>query len=58
MKALYEVTREFTGGLLKGLTHTETTTVKFDVGFICEKPCGGDPYRIISVKPKGTTDQH
>jgi hypothetical protein len=46
----YEVTKTFTSGLLKGLTITEVTSVKFEVGFICEKPCAGSPYIITAVK--------
>jgi hypothetical protein len=46
----YEVTKTFTSGLLAGLTITETTTVKFVVGFECKKPVGGSPYRITAVK--------
>lgn len=47
----YKVTRLFTDGLLKGLTHTEVTSVHFDVGFACKKPIGGtDPYVIIAVE--------
>lgn len=46
----YRVTRLFTGGLLAGLTYTEVTTVEFAVGFTCERPVGGSPYRIIAVE--------
>lgn len=45
---LYVVTREFTGGTLKGLTYTEATTVPWEVGKVVKKPIGGSPYRIIS----------
>lgn len=47
---MYEVTKLFISGLLEGLTITETTSVKFEVGFECLKPCGGSPYRIIAVR--------
>lgn len=51
MATTYKVTRKFTGGILKGLTHTEETTVKFSVGFRCDKPAGGSPYIITEVEP-------
>lgn len=50
----YEVTREFIGGLLVGLTHTGTQ--RHSEGFQPKegtevlKPVGGSPYRIVSVK--------
>jgi len=47
----YEVTKKFIGGILKGLTYTETTSVKFEVGFICKNSYGGSPYKIISCNP-------
>jgi len=43
----YRVTREFIGGGLKGLLHSEITTVRFPEGWVCEKPVGGSPYRIV-----------
>jgi len=47
----YIVTREFTSGTLKGKLYTETTSVKFEVGFICRKPCAGSSgYKIISCE--------
>lgn len=46
----YEVTREFIGGILEGLTHTELTSVRFDIGFTCQNPVGGSPYTIIACK--------
>lgn len=49
-KPLYRVTRLFTEGILKGLTHTEITSVFFHAGFTCETPIGGSPYRIIIVE--------
>jgi len=44
----YLVTRKFIGGILDGLTHTEVTSVQFDVGFRCENPVGGSPYVIVA----------
>jgi len=50
-KMKYIVTREFTSGTLKGKLYTETTSVKFEVGFICRKPCAGSSgYKIISCE--------
>ena len=49
MERKYTVTREFIAGNLKGLTYTENTSVKFNVGFICSKPIGGSAYKIIKV---------
>lgn len=47
----YRVTREFTGGNLEGLTHIETTSVKFAVGLVVDRPAGGgSPYKIVSVE--------
>ena len=43
----YLVTRKFVGGILDGLTFTERTTVKMEVGFRVEKPIGGSPYVIV-----------
>ena len=43
----YRVTREFIGGNLKGLQHSEITTVRFPEGWVCEKPVEGSPYRIV-----------
>lgn len=50
----YLVTREFVGGVLKGTKVTQLTSVKFEVGFRCDKPIGGSPYVILAceeVKP-------
>lgn len=46
----YEITKQFIGGILNGLTIVEFTTVQFAVGFVCHKPIGGSPYRIVSVR--------
>jgi len=46
----YRVTKHFTGGLLKGLTTTETTPVRFHVGFVCKHPSGGSPYKVTAVE--------
>jgi F0F1-type ATP synthase assembly protein I len=47
----FVVTKEFTGGVLHGLTINETTPVRFEVGFVCDKPSGGSPYKVIACKP-------
>jgi hypothetical protein len=51
---LYRVTKFFTGGLLAGITASEETTVRFDVGFECHKPSGGSPYKIVGCEQIGT----
>jgi hypothetical protein len=49
--AEYEVTRKFTGGTLKGLSHTGKTGAEYKVGQEIKKPIGGSPYKITAVKP-------
>ena len=49
--ATYKITRYFTTGFLKGLTHTETTTVRFEVGREYGSPFGGGRYIITEVLP-------
>jgi len=44
----YTVTVEFTGGLLKGLTHTTTQSWPRRVGQVVAKPIGGSPYVVVS----------
>jgi hypothetical protein len=47
---MYQVTRTFTGGALKGLVHTETTSVAMTEGLVVDRPCGGgSPYRVTKV---------
>ena len=46
----YKVTKLFINGILKGLTHTKITSVKFEIGFSPKKPYFGDSYRIIFVE--------
>ena len=47
---MYLVTREFTGGALKGLITTSATRVTMTEGAAVSKPCGGgSPYKILSV---------
>ena len=48
-------TIQFTGGTLKGLTHTSAmtfTTIEAAAAFgrigrVCRKPIGGSPYRVV-----------
>jgi hypothetical protein len=49
----YEVTRQFIGGTLQGLTHTEITPVRWKVGQVVRAPIGGSPYKIVSVRVVG-----
>jgi hypothetical protein len=46
----YEIVKLFIGGFLKGLTYTEKTDIQFNINQIVSKPCGGSPYKIVSVK--------
>lgn len=49
MSTKYTVTRKFTAGVLAGLTHTEITSIKWEVGRKVAKPCGGSsPYVIVA----------
>jgi len=51
MQTVYIVTKLHTKGVLADLTTTERTTVKFDVGFVCSKPCvGSGAYKVIAVE--------
>lgn len=47
---MYKITKQFIGGLLKGLTITEFTNIKFNTGFVCNKPIAGSPYKIINIE--------
>lgn len=50
----YEVTREFIGGILEGLTHTSVQRhsegLQPKEGAEVANPIGGSPYRVLSVK--------
>lgn len=49
----YIITKRFTGGLLKGLTYTETLyrcSIAPRVGFVVANPIGGSPYVIEKVE--------
>jgi len=46
----YEIVKLFIGGLLEGLTYTEKTDIQFHINQVVSKPCGGSPYKIVSVK--------
>lgn len=44
------VTILFTAGLLEGLTYTRSMSAKTArVGYACNKPAAGSPYRVIAV---------
>lgn len=45
----YKVTRLFTDGTLKGLTHIAITTVKFNIGFISNHKSQSN-YKILSCE--------
>ena len=47
---MYQITRLFTSGVLKGLTYTEVTSVHMPIGFECKKPIGGSGYIITKVE--------
>lgn len=47
---MYKITRLFTSGILKGLTHTSITGVKFEEGFTCQKSVFGSAYEVIKVE--------
>lgn len=51
VKQLYLVTKQFTGGLLVGITIKEETSVKFPVGFVTKPPYFGSPYKVLDCKP-------
>ena len=46
----FKITIEFTGGILKGLTHESTQHWPREVGRHVKKPCAGSPYRVISCE--------
>lgn len=49
---MYRVTKRFFSGILAGLTIVEVTSVRFRIGFRCEKPSGGSSgYEVIAVEP-------
>lgn len=43
----FRIVRVFIGGLLGGITHTGIFDSPMPVGWVCEKPIGGSPYRIV-----------
>ena len=47
----YEITIEFIGGILEGMTHVSTMRCEIPptVGRVVKKPIGGSPYKIVSV---------
>ena len=50
-KRMWKVTKQFTGGLLNGLTIEEVTSVHFPVGFVYNGRSGlGSPFVVIAVE--------
>lgn len=49
MPKTYIITQIFIGGLLEGITYTYKSHHKREVGYVCRRPFGGSPYRVISV---------
>ena len=47
----YEVTKRFVSGLLEGLTITETTLVKFEVGRTYTPAAGSSSYVVERCEP-------
>lgn len=47
---VFEITKQFIGGALEGLTITEKTNREWKVGKKVLKPCGGSPYKIIACE--------
>lgn len=47
----YVIVKKFVGGMLEGLTYTETTTVEFEVGQVVEPVGGSSPYEITHCAP-------
>lgn len=45
---MYEVVKQFTGGILKGITITEHTRINMPVRDY-PHPCAGSPYRVLST---------
>ena len=49
-KQVYSVTKQFTGGLLKGITLNDITPVKFTEGMKVKKSYGcSSPYKVTKV---------
>ena len=46
---MFQVTKLHTAGILTGMTTTETTSVKFPVGFVCQNAIGGGSYIVTKV---------
>jgi len=47
---MYEVTKQFTGGILKGLVVKEKTTVRMTKGDMVDNPIDGSSYVVVEVK--------
>jgi len=46
----YHVTKVFLSGILKGLSFTEKTSVKFKEGFIYKNPFSSSQYKILKCE--------
>ena len=49
----YEITREFIGGILKGLTITQTmnSDCRYRIGQVVKNPYGNtSPYKILEIR--------
>lgn len=54
----YEITKKFIGGLLKGLTITQTmnSDCGYKIGQIVKNPCGkSSPYKILEIRKYSPT---
>ncbi len=47
---MYQVTKHHTGGILKGLDTTETTSVAWKVGQVVKRAIGGGSYKVVKVE--------
>lgn len=55
MLKTYIVTIEFIGGTLEGIVMTDEwprRSERPEVGWVCRKPLGGSPYKIVAVIEK------
>ena len=49
---MFNVTKTFIDGLLKGLTITETTSVVFEVGQTYKGACGSSSYVVTAIEAR------
>jgi hypothetical protein len=48
---MFKLVRQFTGGLLDGLSHTEVVNFQVKPGTKVLQPIGGSPYIVVSCDP-------